>query len=594
MRLIFSIALQMLFLATWGQAGILNTSFNGGAFITSFGQGTSQAEDMVVQPDGKILVAGQADVGGSFQFAALRFNADGTPDAKFGSGGKMIYPNTGIGKSVALQPDGRIIIGGMTASGPSTFVLIRCLPDGSLDPSFGNGGRVITDVGFSTDNLEDIVVAPNGKIIVAGNIFTGSGYHIGLVQYNSSGTVISSTVFTTGVYENFVNEIKLLSDGKILAAAVFYGSSSVSYAMLVRYLSTGTAVDPSFGINGTVITTVGRTAYGKALDLTADGKIVLAGSTYNPPFATDVFLARYTEDGVIDPSFGEDGVVITDMAGAFDDATGIAVMNDGKIIVGGGRTSYSNPSALYDFAVLRYMENGTPDPSFGSNGVASAPVGTGDDIAYSMAVWGNNIYLSGVSHRTSAGAPSDMSIAAFRHDLFPLPLRFILFTAERKAAGILLTWKTAGEESVDRYTVQRSTNGMAFLPLEDVLPGKPFYTALDLQTISGNIYYRVKAFDKDGSSRYSSVLLVRSEQKGLVVFPNPALRSVQLQLPPGLWGPVKVDLMNAGGGLVHSVQLSLTGSATNLPLDLSSFAKGIYFIRVSHKETVLHTTFMKE
>ena len=159
--------------------------------------GNSEARALVVQPDGKLLVAGYAFGPGNAEFLIMRLNTDGSPDATFGSGGITRTP-VGAGEDMAnamvLQPDGRIVIAGssIAADGRRDFALARYMSTGALDASFGTGGLVTTPVGPSDDIAYALTLMPWGRLVAAGSarISTGgSGTDLAFVSYNADGSV---------------------------------------------------------------------------------------------------------------------------------------------------------------------------------------------------------------------------------------------------------------------------------------------------------------------------------------------------------------------------------------------------------------------
>ena len=158
---------------TAGQPGTLDLSFNGtGKVLTPIGTGNDLANAVAVQPDGKLVLAGLCNGGTNFDFCALRYNTNGTLDTSFGSGGKVI---TAVGTSdayavaLALQPDGKLVLAGFCDSGTNfDFCALRYNANGTLDASFGGSGTVITPVGTANDYLSAVAVQPDGKLVLAG------------------------------------------------------------------------------------------------------------------------------------------------------------------------------------------------------------------------------------------------------------------------------------------------------------------------------------------------------------------------------------------------------------------------------------------
>ncbi len=319
--------------------GSLDTSFgSSGVVVTPILSEADKAYSVAIQPDGKIVVAGFASTRGSgssfiFYFAVVRYNIDGTLDTIFGVDGKVTTSVLGaidIARSVAIQPDGKIILAGETSTGGSVFdiAVVRYNPDGSLDTTFGVGGKVTTFLSGHNDNdhAESVVVQPDGRIVVAGRSEVGPNYDFAVVRYNSDGSL--DTTFD--------------SDGKVT----------------------------------TPIRSGGDWAYG--VKIQPDGKIVVAGNASDG--SADFAVVRYNQDGSLDLTFDGDGKVTTPVFVGSDGAQSVAIQPDGKIVLAG----FAN--GIYDFALVRYNPNGSLDPTFDGDGIITTSFLSSHDFAFSMAI----------------------------------------------------------------------------------------------------------------------------------------------------------------------------------------------------------------
>jgi len=258
--------------------------------------------------------------------------------------------------------------------------------DGDLDPTFGTGGQVTTDLAHSTDIANAVAVQADGKLVVVGQTYKNNDYtgeDFAVARYNTDGT-LDSTFGTRGkVRTDFPglaavpSSVVIQSDGKIVVAGgafplfTFLGDFKV-----VRYNPNG-SLDTSFGDGGIVTTTFPEGSYAFALALQSDGKIIAAGTVFvdfNPGDMsdTDFALARYNPDGSLDTTFGNGGTVTTDFFGNEDDVFSVLIQPDGKIIAVG---SANSPVNYYDFAAARYLANGTLDSTFGTGGKVSTDFG---------------------------------------------------------------------------------------------------------------------------------------------------------------------------------------------------------------------------
>ncbi len=369
------------------QSGTLDASFGTGGKVT-----TDLAGAVAVQADGRLVVAGGASSG----FALARYNSNGTLDTSFGTGGKVTTDFGGLyqrATSVALQPDGKILAaGGTVVNQINDFALARYNSNGTLDTSFGTGGKVITDIEGVSAQAYSVAVQQDGEILVAGQANIDGGYNFELVRYNGSGTLDAS--FGTGgkVTTDFglldqgfsyaqAYSLALQQDGKIVLAGQAFLGAGNDFA-LARYNTNGT-LDNSFGTGGKVITDFATSNDGAhSVSLQPDGKIVAAGMARNQ-FA----LARYNAWGTLDTSFGTGGKVTTPIAGLNDQAGQVVLQGDGKIVVA-GRSYIAGPDFTGNFhsALVRYNSWGTLDAGFGTAGKVTMIFGGDSDGVSSIAL----------------------------------------------------------------------------------------------------------------------------------------------------------------------------------------------------------------
>ena len=389
-----------------------------GSVRTAIGTSDEEVWGVVTQSDGKILASGPTWNGINWDFGLARYNTNGSLDATFGTGGKV---STAFGTSddrggtIAVQVDGKIVVAGYMWNGANyDFALARYSTSGSLDTTFGSGGKVTTVIGTGNDQAYAVAVQADGKIVVAGNSDNGSNIDLAVVRYNASGS-LDATFGTggkvsTGVGSgnDFGNAMALQSDGKIVVAGQSRIGATDDLA-LVRYNANG-SLDASFGTAGKVTTAVGAgNEHGSAVALQSDGKIVLAGWSSNG--ANDDFaVVRYNAGGSLDAGFGSGGKVSTAVGAGADDAYAVAIQADGKIVLAGVSNNGSND----DFAVVRYSAAGALDTSFDGDGKLTTAVVAAGDGAYALAVQGDGRLLAaGWSHN---GANFDYSLVRYAPD----------------------------------------------------------------------------------------------------------------------------------------------------------------------------------
>ncbi|HEX8689717.1 MAG TPA: hypothetical protein VF729_05695 [Solirubrobacterales bacterium] len=378
------VVLALLFFATAAVAatplrGAIDRSFgHNGRFFSRLGESLASSEftSMLRQPDGKLVLTAtvQTPYGGT-RMVVQRRQPTGQLDPGFGEGGTTILPKAGSVKGLAIQADGRILVGV-----PPTDTLCRAVnstvrrlaPNGAPDPSFGKQG-VSAAVPFSVDR---VAVDAEGRILVAGfavssHCIKGPAprYELAVARLNADGTLDSGfgsdgVVHVGGEGEPGATRATGLvvgDDGRILVA----GTRS-----LLR-LSADGALDPSFGQGG-IVETVDSP---KALLALPGGEAVIAGSTSDAVWSccaepSDFVLSRHRPDGSLDADFGNDGRATLDVA-EFDEASAVALSPDGGIVLAGGAVAADGCVAgdcAFTPILARFSSDGALDPDFGPGG----------------------------------------------------------------------------------------------------------------------------------------------------------------------------------------------------------------------------------
>jgi uncharacterized delta-60 repeat protein len=342
------------------------------------------AYSVILQPNGKIVVAGWGARGSQGGFGLARYKQSGALDATFGLRGKVASPlrKRSGASAVALQPDGKIVAAGYAGgdfANTFRFAVARYTTKGRLDHTFGSRGFVATKFGSGEAFATAVGLQPDGKIIAAGS--NSDAQVVTLARYTRTGALDPSfgsggKVQSTLSAGAFAEAMALQPDGKILVAGQI-GSD----VLVARYLSDG-ALDPSFGSGGVAETSLGSTAEARAVALQPDGKIVAAGlvEVGDPGTVGDEFLLiRYRHDGSLDPSFGTGGIVKTSFSNVISDlpyggyVDALALQPDGKILAGGAQlVPYPDRG---NFALARYKPNGSLDSSFGDGGKVTTSFG---------------------------------------------------------------------------------------------------------------------------------------------------------------------------------------------------------------------------
>ncbi|MCC2670918.1 MAG: repeat-containing protein, partial [Armatimonadetes bacterium] len=361
--------------------GALDPAFGvNGIVRTDLRDNDEQGAAVCKLPDGRFVVAGTSFVAaGTGDFALVRYFPDGSVDPSFGTGGFVLTDFVGrLDSASAIErlSDGRLIVAGYAIGndGNRHVAFAQYLADGTLNSGFGAGGKLLGPVGF----VSSLLVQPDGKLVVAlkdGPDFIAHRYLPDGAQDAGFG---NGGVATLNVYPgrtDISTASVLQPDGKILMAGTASTPSGAQLA-LGRLLSNGSP-DPSFG-------TVGVTTYsfpsasstlGNAVAVQPDGRILVAGTGLFPA-NQHFFMMRCQADGAPDGSFGTSGLAVTDFLAGDDAINTILLQPDGKIVAAGPCASELGGS-FWDFGVARYLPDGTPDFQFGSFGKVRTDFGTG-------------------------------------------------------------------------------------------------------------------------------------------------------------------------------------------------------------------------
>ena len=339
--------------------------------------------------------AGTLDNGNLGQFFLERLNVDGTVDSSFGSGGIVTtgFANLAGANAIAVQGDGKIVLGGIDEStltgltnGDAQFALARYNADGSLDGGFGSGGKILTSIP-GREQVQALSIAPDGKIVAAGLGTYQDPAHASDSNYSTSAFMVArytsggalDTGFNGAGYlyrqvSDFANEAGVATvalatqpDGKVLVG----GALKVDPAVW-RFNVDGSA-DTSFGLGGVAWKALSYTDLSNDYDsarvnrmvVQPDGKILVTGAyNYGDPQNTWM-VARFNSDGTVDGGFGSasqpDGAgIVASLSAASGQGApwGLGIESDGKIIVGGVH------DLVGPFTAVRYLADGTADGSY--------------------------------------------------------------------------------------------------------------------------------------------------------------------------------------------------------------------------------------
>ena len=384
--------------SSFSQPGTLDTTFNKNGIILKPGL---DARAVAIQTNGKIIVGGNTSHG----FTLERFTTTGQIDNNFGKNNKAVaFPNQYLDSngryysyaySVVIEPDGKIIAAGNALNNNlnNNFAIAKFNTDGTLDNSFGNKGRVTTDFFHGSDEAHCVLLQPDNKLVVAGIAQYSSGFpwqRFALARYNADGSLDKSfnndgkiAKELSDYHLNYSYSAIIQDDGKIVeigSSYIFAGQPpAIANNFALMRIRTNGSIDSSFGRNGYTFTSFGSNYFATATSSAtqSDGKIIVAGVEYDNTPIYKVVVTRYTRNGRLDSSFGTNGSVITNFDAGSAFANGVVIQPDDKILIAGYT---ENPDASL---VARFTKNGKVDSSF-SNGGYSVVTNGGNYYAITL------------------------------------------------------------------------------------------------------------------------------------------------------------------------------------------------------------------
>ena len=406
--------------ATFGLGGIVTTDLSGPTFQSE------DAKSVLIQGDGKIVTVGEArnpaGLTGVSDQLVTRYNPDGSIDHTFGSpdpahlGQRLGYIfidfSLGLDSSAGASFDslGRIVIASWYNA-----KIARLDVNGDLDPTFGTGGKIETPIPNLTP--QDMVVLSNGKIILA-----GGEPNFTMARFNDDGS-LDTTFGTGGSVSISISGMKrgkgnaqsvttqMIADEEriVLAGGSSAGPSSPGTFALMRFMPSG-AVDTSFGTGGTVLTAFGGSTHIWDHKIDSLNRIVAAGDVSSGGCAGwETAYARYLENGALDPAFSGDGKLTRDIYGSgVATARSVVIQPDGKIVSFG--FAVSGDRVFYDSLLVRLLDDGTADTTFGppgfwGGGVVTTDIGGGFDFGFGVALQPDGKIVTG-GHTDAAGYAS--------------------------------------------------------------------------------------------------------------------------------------------------------------------------------------------
>ena len=388
--------------------GDLDPTFGNGGRVQVPFAADSTFQAVAFQADNKVIAVGSARTRSPSNFLIARYLVDGSLDASFGAGGRVLLPyesEAATALAVAVQADGKILATGRTAasgSNSSDFEITRLNGDGSIDTSFGDAGRVATDFGGGFDEAHAIGLLSDGRILVVGTATSGGTRNFALARYLADGSLDSTfgmggRVLTANTYS--ASDFAFESSSRITVA----GYDLANGLVVARYNSSG-SLDTTFDGDGIA----------PIAGVTADDEAALAIQTAQTDPTKIVIVARSklvrltSSNGALDSGFGSNGIVTTN-AGNSGLIIQSIVGNATRILVAGSATNPNNGTT--DFTLSRFLLSGALDSAFGTGGIIHTPIGQSADVSRAMKLRSNRIVVAG----SAAGAvlyPIDQSALA--------------------------------------------------------------------------------------------------------------------------------------------------------------------------------------
>ncbi len=578
--------------------GVLDPSFSGdGRLIQSLSAAAERAAGMVVQPDGKIVVAATLTTGeAASSFVVYRFLADGTLDPGFGTGGVVTTVfdlSLNEARALALAPDGKIVVAGMTKTDPLSFVAVaRYNPDGTLDNSFDTDGKRTFPLENRGAGARAVKVMSDQRIVVVGDFVRNSQSDFGVVRLLENGA-LDTTFGTDGqvsletTQQEVAADVEVLSDGKVLVTGIQVSGTQgdPNRLALYRFLANGD-LDNSFGTGGQVFRSVGVAGTPSAMAVDSAGRILVGGiisDGVNGSFA----LFRFLSDGQVDQGFGILGVRSTAFDGGQAVIRDLALLGDGRIVAVGSTGSASAGQV----ALARYLADGRLDESFGNAGTHTVSFGTAVDQGGSIALDPmGRLVVAGTAGETAGSSPK-VGLARLLDPLDPAPL----LTAE----------SDTGISSSDRITNDNfpdfalTTGGPFFRFFRDGAQISVDYASGAVYTansqLEGTFAYQVRPIDLAGNAgALSAATTVTFDLTAPTVAVDPVapdprstpLSSAQIHFSEPVLGfdASGLELTRDGGpNLIGAGQMLTSGNQRDFALGgltLSTAQSGDYQIRV--------------
>ncbi|MBC8108147.1 MAG: hypothetical protein H7Z14_16295 [Anaerolineae bacterium] len=396
--------------------GTLDNSFGAGGTATVGLAGIGDPS-VVVDSAGRIVVAGTEQTGGNIDMAVSRLNTNGTVDTTFGGGdgtALIDYGGTEIGSDVAIDASNRIVVAGIAYN---NFAVARLNEDGTLDSSFAGAGRTGVDFGTEFDRAYSVAIDQDGRIVITG--VTGNELAVacldtgGIPDANFSGDGLAS--FDFGASWDSGDSVAIDSSNRIVIGGMMQNEFSV-----IRVGTDGT-LDSSFSGDGRASVSFtpdfsGNLVPRASIAIGPSGRISLTGNSATEYYAADFIAARFNSDGSPDSTFNFGGTTTTDFNGEFDSSYAVAVDSSGRTIVVGSTSSSFSEMRDSRIAIARFDARGDLDHLFINGGKTTTVLaGPSNDEGQATLIQSDGKILV-AGNRTSGNTTLDLAITRYNTD----------------------------------------------------------------------------------------------------------------------------------------------------------------------------------
>lgn len=602
-----TIVFTLLSLSSFAQPGTPDLTFgNQCKVVTNLGI-DEIGRCTAIQADGKILVAGSIDSSTlAGDFLVVRYKTDGSLDSAFGKKGRKridFRKGNDIATAITILQDGSIILAGTTYNAfdasDADFAVVKLNSNGATDNNFGPNGRLIIDIQGRKDEASGIAITSDGKILIAGTTSNtnGSESAFAVAEYNADGTLNTSfgdagkQIIGFGINFATCNDIAIQSDNKIVLGGTLANGLGQSNFALARISETG-ILDNTFGATGRItVDLYNKNDYLNSIVMQGS-KIIAAGTTFNDNANTDADfgITRINSDGTVDNTFGIQGKVKTDYSSNYNTISQVDLLSDGEIVVSG---AVNIGSTDFGFLIAGYSADGLLDTNFGTNGFTETYFTDASAIPYGMAIQGDDkIVVAGTAALN--GATEDIAVARYNGDQV-LPITLLSFTATKKQNTVLLNWQTASETNNNYFAIERSNNSNTNFKEIGKVSSKgnssqtQQYSFEDVAPLSSVNYYRLKQVDKDGKATTSKIVLI-DFSNGIIVqlYPNPVINTLNLK---GLQGSkTTLSIINVNGKVLSTT----TTTNTTYNWNIKALPSGNYYLRIESAGKINTIKFVKE